>query len=527
MPRPRLQFSAPLVIFLLGALFVAIPLAAQNAEVSRLMQAGAQKYRAGDFDGAVALYHQAAALQPSDPNILLALAQALGDQGTLPEAERIYLKLPSLYEQLQSHAARGGTYRPNIAVAWNNLAALYCRDNRFDDARAANDRAFAAWPTPNSAPAQFFITRGLVLDGLKQPNPAIQAYLTAIQKDPRSSDAYLNLGTLLLVESRFDDALKVLQKGVSVSSHDGDMFAVLGNAFAKKYLWNDAASAYRKSLDLRPDGPEVMFNLATSLEHLGKTSESLEVLQRAHQLAPGDAAISASLGAALVKTGRKPEAETFVSPATGKPAGEDAWSSYTRATALADENRNAEALVLVSDTLRAKPDFPEATALWGNLQLETGHSREAVKAVADALAAHPDSPELLNTTGLLQMAEVHLAEAEASFSKALAQRPEFLDAQANHGVALLLQHRRAAAISEFQVVLKADSLSLKAQANLATAYYELARYPEACEAFARAVQLSPEDPDLRTNLALALEKAGRAAEAKQAFADAKRLRPIN
>jgi tetratricopeptide (TPR) repeat protein len=524
---PRFQSSAQLVGLLLGALFFAIPLAAQNAEVSRLMQAGAQKYQAGDLDGAVAVYHQAAALRPNDPNILLALAQALGDQGTLVDAEQIYLKLPSLYEQLQSHAAQGVTYRPSIAMVWNSLAALYCRENRFDDARAANDRALAAWPTPNGAPAQFFVTRGLLLDGLKQPNLAIQAYLTAIQKDPRASDAYLNLGTLLLVQYRTDDALKVLQKGVSVSPNDGEMFAALGNVFAKKDLWNDAASAYRKSLDLRPDLLEIMFNLAISLEHLGKTSESVEVLQRAHQLAPGDATISASLGAALVKTGKNSEAETFVSPASGKPAGEDAWSSYTRATALADENRNVQALALVSDALRAKPDFPEATALWGNLQLETGHSREAVKPVADALAAHPDSPELLNTTGLLQMAEMHLAEAEASFSKALAKKPEFLEAQANQGVALLLQHRRAAAISEFQGVLKVDSRSLKAQANLATAYYELARYPEACDAFAKAVQLSPEDAVLRTNLALALQKAGRAAEAKQVFADAQRLRPIN
>src|ERR1700737_2578355 len=290
MPRPRFHFSAQLVGFL-GALFVAIPLAAQSAEGNRLMQAGAQKYQAGDLDGAVAVYHQAAALQPNDPNILFALAPALGDQGTLPEAEQIYLKLPSLYEQLQSHAAQGVTYRPSVAMVWNNLAALYCRDNRFDDAHPASDSAFAVWPTPNSTPAQFFITRGLVLDGLKQPNPAIQAYLTAIQKDPRISDAYLNLGTLLLVQSRTDDALKVLQKGVSVSPNDGDMFAALGSAFANKDLWNDAASAYRKSLHLRPHRPEIMFNLATSLEHLGKTSESLEVLKRAHQLAPGDVAI--------------------------------------------------------------------------------------------------------------------------------------------------------------------------------------------------------------------------------------------
>jgi len=142
---------------------------------------------------------------------LFALAQALGDQGSLAESEQAYLKLCPIYDQLQIRTATtGANYKPNIAMAWNNLAAIYCRDNRFADARAASEHAFAIWPITGTAPAQFFVTRGLILDGLKQPDQAIQAYLTAIQKDPRNSDANLNLGTLLLMQSRTDDARRSL-----------------------------------------------------------------------------------------------------------------------------------------------------------------------------------------------------------------------------------------------------------------------------------------------------------------------------
>src|SRR6266478_3292155 len=149
-------------------LFAAGPLAAQKPEVDRLMQTGSQKYQAGDMDGAIADFRQAAVLQPGDPSVLFALAQALGDQGSLAESEQTYLKLFPIYDQLQTHAAStGANYKPSMAAAWNNLAAVYCRDNRFADARAANDHAFATWANPNNVPAQFFVTRGLILDGLK------------------------------------------------------------------------------------------------------------------------------------------------------------------------------------------------------------------------------------------------------------------------------------------------------------------------------------------------------------------------
>src|SRR5258708_581818 len=287
MPSGRLGVELRATVLFLVALLFAGGLTAQKPHVTRLMQSGSQRVQAGDLDGAVTDFRQASALQPSDPNVLFALAQALGDQGSLAESEQTYLKLFPIYDQLQSRASMTGvTYKPSMAMAWNNLAAIYCRDNRFEDARAALDHAFAAWTSPANAPAQFFVTRGMVLEGLKQPNPAIQAYLTAIQKDPRNSDAFLDLGTLLLAQSRTDDALKVLQKGVILSPGDGDMFAALGNALAKKDSWNEAAIAYGKSLAIRPDRADIMFNLATSLEHLGKTSESVEVLRRTHPLAP-------------------------------------------------------------------------------------------------------------------------------------------------------------------------------------------------------------------------------------------------
>jgi tetratricopeptide (TPR) repeat protein len=428
MPQARPRRILVLFLVLSSTLFAAAltpsSLPAQNSEAARLSQSAAKKYQAGDVDGAIAIYRQASALQPDDPNILFALAQALGDQGKTEEATTDYQKTLQLYDQLQAHSSTAGlTFKPNMAMIWNNLAVLYVRDKHYDDARSAIDHAFSLWPTPNSTPARFFVTRGMVQEGLKQPQEAVQSYQTALQKDPRNADALLDLGSLLLTHSQTDDALRILQRGTTLAPDEPDMFTALGNAFAKKDDWPEAANAYNKSLSLRPDHAETIFNLAAALQHQGKSAESLYVLQRAHQIAPGDPAISASLAAALASTGKKKEATTVLASTTAKPLSDDAWTSYTRATALSDQGQKANALALITDVLHAKPDFPEATALWGSLMLEMNRGREAVKPVADALAAHPDSAELLNTTGLVQMAEMQLPQAEASFAKALTLNP--------------------------------------------------------------------------------------------------------
>jgi Flp pilus assembly protein TadD len=95
--RTFLVFTALLVVSLVAA----GPLAAQKTDVNRLIETGSQKYHAGDMDGAIADYRQAAVLQPGDPSILFNLAQALGDQGSLAESEQTYLKLFPIYDQLQ------------------------------------------------------------------------------------------------------------------------------------------------------------------------------------------------------------------------------------------------------------------------------------------------------------------------------------------------------------------------------------------------------------------------------------------
>lgn len=512
---------------LLCFLFLSAPICvrAQTAATTDAeLQKGQELYRAGDIAGALSTLRRIALSRPNDPNVLFSLAEALGDQGSLQEAEAAYLKAIPLYQQLQARGTgSGATYRPNIAMSLNNLAIIYSREKRFDEADAAIQRALASWTTPTSRPATFFVTRGIVFEGQHKTAQASEAYRAALARSPQNPDALLNLGILLTNQGVSDEAIKLLRKGVSVSPNDPEMFAALGNSLLKAGLWDDAVLAFRQSDALQPDASNVLFNLSSALQHQGHTSEALVVIQKAHALAPGDPAISSNLGALLVQTGHSQEGALLLQSILESHQG-DPEISLALAKALESQGKVADAIVLTQKVLQVRSDYPEAVALLTSLLIETGKTAEAMNTVQPALAAHPASAELLNAYGLVLLAQEKSSDAATQFQRSLALDPAIEDAKVNHAIALNQGGKSSDAVAEFQSVLQANSRNLKAQAGLAKAFFDLHQYAESASAFGRAVELAPDDPTLHTNMDIALEKLGRTEEAKRAFAEAQGLR---
>src|ERR1700704_6221249 len=112
-----------LVICLSVSLLLAGRGAGQNAQISDpLLQQGQKLYEAGKLDEAIAVFRQDVAQRPNDPNVVFALAAALSDQGALQESETDYKRAIMLFQQLEQHSLGSGiTYKPNIAMSWNNL----------------------------------------------------------------------------------------------------------------------------------------------------------------------------------------------------------------------------------------------------------------------------------------------------------------------------------------------------------------------------------------------------------------------
>jgi tetratricopeptide (TPR) repeat protein len=150
-------------------LFVPIGASAQTVAASDAeLRQGQKMYLDGDLAGALSHYRQVALSRPNDPNVLFLIAQALGDQGLLPEAEVTYLKAIPLYQQLQTRPGSGVTYQPNIAMTLNNLAAIYSREKRFDEASKAIEQALTVCLVQSRRLQRCLLREALFLKGNKR-----------------------------------------------------------------------------------------------------------------------------------------------------------------------------------------------------------------------------------------------------------------------------------------------------------------------------------------------------------------------
>jgi tetratricopeptide (TPR) repeat protein len=187
-------------------------------------------------------------LRPDEPAIFFKLGLALADQGNLEEAAANYEKAATLYQKKSGE-------KFNYGVTLNNLALVYSRLGRLDDALTRIDLAVAAWPRD----AAFFVSRGLILEAKGNMDEALSAYRKALAFSPRSADVLIRLGAALQKEGQVDEALSVLRRAVLVKPFDAEVFAALGDALAAGNHLDDAIAAYGRSLEIRPDTPAVLW----------------------------------------------------------------------------------------------------------------------------------------------------------------------------------------------------------------------------------------------------------------------------
>jgi Flp pilus assembly protein TadD len=222
----------------------------------------------------------------------------------------------------------------------------------------------------------------------RQGGPALMAFRKAVLLVPKDWRGYERLAHVLRRSGRFDEALRVAERGASLGLREpamlvelglcrrtvsrGDTVAPLRQAcelapdrpdyltwLGDAYLdtnrqQKQAAAAFRRALALDPENPQRMVRLAGALALIGKSDEAATILERARERAPNSAEVwvaAARFAQIMGKT-------------------DDAKHAWRRVIALAPQSADAMA-VLASQ-------FPEAVD-------------DDMAARAEALAAEPNA----------------------------------------------------------------------------------------------------------------------------------------
>ena len=201
------QTSLLLSVLLLSGFAATMPPVAQaqvivapgrSSELKQLLEDGRRLVNSGDFNGAIAVYTQAASLQPKNAKIHSAMGYLYAQQGNFPAA-----------------------------------LTAYRRALGFD---------------PNNG--DFFYAVGYVKGNLGDTAGAKEAYRKAIQLNRNNVNAYLGLG---VTQSRLGDyqaAMWAYDQALGIDKNNAQTYELMGSMFKQRPKAKEASNVLSKARDL-------------------------------------------------------------------------------------------------------------------------------------------------------------------------------------------------------------------------------------------------------------------------------------
>ncbi|XP_068047019.1 protein O-mannosyl-transferase TMTC1 isoform X3 [Anomalospiza imberbis] len=172
----------------------------RKAEI--LSPLGALYYNTGRYEEALQVYREAAALQPSNKDIRLALAQVLAMMGRTKEAEKMTNHI------LNEDAACLECYRL--------LSAIYSKQELYAKALEAIEKALQLKPKDPKVISELFFTKGNQLREQNLLDKAFESYKRAVELNPDQAQAWMNMGGIEHIKGSYITARDYYEKALQL-----------------------------------------------------------------------------------------------------------------------------------------------------------------------------------------------------------------------------------------------------------------------------------------------------------------------
>ena len=303
----------------------------------------------------------------------------------------------------------------------------------------------------------------------------------ALIADPGNYDANRELGSLLLSQHRFREAIAVGEKNRDARPYDPLNYGVIGDGHLELGEYQQAFDAFDKMMALRPSAAAYA-RVAYARELQGNLTGAVESMKLAADATPPDdpealAWHHAQVGDLYLRLGKPHEAEAeYIVSSHAFPGHPFAMMGYARL--LASRGEKSSALAMLQELARTAPT-PDLAARIGDLLEQLGRHDEAQRQYALAEAGwRVDAPEPKNLARFLADHDRKIPEAVAIAEKAATERHDIFTEDA-----------------------------------LAWAYFKAGRAAAAREAIAQALRTGTKDADILAHAkainGAALQAAGR------------------
>ena len=314
----------------------------------------------GDLAKAAGSFERALQLGPDDPVTLVTLGEVYLTQGRPAAAEPLF--------------ARQLSRQPNSVVAHYGLGRAALARNDYERAVSHLEAAF--------------VESGETAVGIHYP--LALAYRALGELDRAEAHMARRADVDLLPADPLMEALDDLLQSPQA-------FEERGNRALSSGAWGEAATHFRRGLNLAPDDPTLRHRLGTALFQMGDAEGAITEFQQILRTRPDYALAHFSLGLIMEAAGRRAEAiERFSAAIRHQPSYVEARLGL--ASLLRRSGRLEESLFQYEQALQQAPyaaDDPRiAEAPFGHAitLVQLGRYQDARARLEDALAVFPDQP---------------------------------------------------------------------------------------------------------------------------------------
>lgn len=352
---------------------------------------------------------------------------------------------------------------------------------------------------------------------------AARCFAAALALRPASVLGWANLGRVLAILGRLDDAVRVLRDAIRIKPAFLLSYPLISSALDEKCQLDQALALTREPLRRHPDSPMLQTALGRILQSQGKFDEAIATFRQVLARHPDWVNARIDLAVALSMSGADREAEELLDQARRshpelcliyEAVGKMRTNKGDVDGALAASRKAVElgpGLVrlwsALAGALTAKSEYDEA------LQIH----RKAIHMTPENAAPHVSLADSLRLMGRTN-------DAEAEYLLALQLNPRSY--LAHYGLGLVLLDRRKAKDAERAF---RQALSLRPRDPWCHAYLGMSlrfqkEYPAATTAVGEAVRLKPDEGAFHEFLAYISYEQGRYAETIPHCQEAVRLR---
>jgi tetratricopeptide (TPR) repeat protein len=315
---------------------------------------------------------------------------------------------------------------------------------------------------------------------------------------------------------RLREAVAIYQDILRAAPANADVMQRLGVALAQGGLPEEGARLLARSVELNPNKPTVLLNLARALLTLGRAADALQCCDRA--LALDDSIVDGHRlrGTALADLGRTEEALAHFGHAA-RLAPSDARPLIDLGALLASSERVPDALACFERAVALDSAQAPAHHNLGILAARMGDHERALQSFDRAVALDPRNAGLHNNRGASLKELGRYSEALQSYTAAIEIEPVNGLLLRNRAVVNLLLKQYAAAVRDYHSALARLGEKPLDLIGLGSALLALDRHDEAIPSLEKAAAQLPEEIEAHIQLGVAFLRAERHTEAVASF----------